>query len=183
MLGEWMRDWSARHERALATERSLIPVHAARQTYLVTAAEAEDALGRTHDELFRAFELRQDWGVDEFGRPSALAVAGIATRRLADRLRDALRARNGRLPDLDLEGETGSGIELRLAVSPIDGVDALITLKQSLAAESPTTRAIVLRRALEETAGETAEVLGLEPSAIRQRLSRFTRRTAEVVAA
>ena len=68
-------------------------------------------------------------------------------------------------------------------MSPFDGVDALITLKQSLAAESPTTRAIVLRRALEETAAETAAVLGLEPAAVRQRLARFTRRNVEVVAA
>ena len=109
MLGEWVRDWSARHERVLARERTLIPVRAARQTYFVTAAEAEDALGRTHDELYRAFERRPDWGVDEVGRPSALAVAGLATRRLADRLRDALRARNGRLPDQDVEGECGQG--------------------------------------------------------------------------
>jgi DNA-directed RNA polymerase specialized sigma24 family protein len=183
MLGEWVRDWRARHEHVLAQERTLIPVRAGRRTFLVTAAEAEDALARSHDELYAAFERRSGWGVDDLGRPLSVAVRGLATRRLADRLRDALRARNGRLPDLDIDGQPGIDADPRLLVSPIEAVDGLISLKQSLAAESPTTRAIVLRRALGETAAETASALGLEPAAVRQRIARFTRRNLEVLAA
>jgi DNA-directed RNA polymerase specialized sigma24 family protein len=183
MLGEWVRDWSVRHEHILARERSLIPVRVGRQTYFVTAGAAECAIGRTHDELFRAFEHRRDWGVDEFGRPSSLAVRGLASRRLADRLQDSLRARNGRLPDVALEDEMGVEGQTRLSVSPIDTVEKMLALKQSLATESPSTREIVLRWALGQSVAETAAVLGLESSAVRQRLVRFRHRNAEVFAA
>src|SRR5438105_680078 len=128
MLGEWVCGWSARHESGLAKERTLIRVRAARQTFFVTAAEAEGALGRTHDELYLAFQRRPDWGVDEVGRPSALAVGGLATRRLADRLRDALRARNGAALAEDIDGGSEEGVGARVATSRFDGVDDVITL-------------------------------------------------------
>src|SRR5690242_17829811 len=120
MLAEWMREWLRRHERVLERERTLIPVRAARQTFFVTAKEAEDALSRAHDELYLAFERRPDWGRGKLGQPCPLAVRGLATRRLADRLRDVLRARNGRGHDVDLAFDSCLGADPRLSVSPIE---------------------------------------------------------------
>ena len=180
MLAAWVCEWLSRHRSALARERSLVPVRVGRRTYLVTAQEAERALAQTHDELFQAFAVRPQWGVDVVGRPSEVAVRGLAVRRLSDRMRDALRARANRplavgLDDADSELAA-------VAVAPYESVDAVLDLKRSLADESSTTREIVWRCGLNESAAEAAAGMGLQADAVRQRLSRF-RRGVEAVAA
>jgi len=97
-------------------------------------------------------------------------------------LRDALRARNGRLGDHEM-GEWRTECDARFATSAIDSVGAMLAVKQALAGESLTTREIVLRRAMDETAVETAAALGIEPAAVRQRLARFIRRNIDLAAA
>ena len=176
MLAAWLCDWYKRHEAALSQARGVVRVRATGRTFAVTAAQAEFAVQATHDELFRGFEDRPHWGVDERGRPSAMAVAGLATRRLASRLIDRMRVADPEREAVAVETATG---EPSHGVEPYDGhdeigrVEIMTTLRQILAAEPAVTQEIVVRRALNLNAEEIADATGMAPAAVRQRLRRF----------
>jgi hypothetical protein len=169
MLAQWYLGALRRYGRALGSSRSRWLIRVGSRSYYVTGEQLHGALDTTYQELHAAFASHRAWGVDSDGNAAELAVVGLAQRRLQARLVDELR-RAHRCPEVvDVSGDhTFDGGITELGV-PLGIVD-------ELRRESDATQKAVLLAGAGYTAPEIASRLGIEPAAVRQRLSRFGRR-------
>src|SRR5205085_10310692 len=78
MLADWYLAAVARHERLLQSERSRQIVRIGGRSYYVTGECLQNALDAAHQELHLAFRRKRSWGLGVDGRPSRVAVAGLA---------------------------------------------------------------------------------------------------------
>lgn len=178
LLAGWYLDVLYRHRRVLNSERCHHVVRAAGRSCLVTSEQLLSALDASYRELHLALARKDSWGCDGEGRPSMLAVIGLAQRRLQARLVDEVR-RGQRMPQVAafplasaLPSET-----TRLFGSAEDRPDRVGDgVLAELSRESVQTRKAVLLAMAGFTAPEIGSRLGIAPSAVRQRVSRFGRR-------
>lgn len=176
MLADWYLAAVARHDRVLRSERVRQVVRVGGRLYYVKGEQLQNALDTAYHELHVAFGRRESWGMGPDGRPSPLAVAGLAQRRLRARLIDQFRRSEH---TLDLVGLSSTEEVFQegkpdVAGDPADRVIGGVFAE--LSHESTATRAAVLLSAAGFTAGEIASQLEIAPASVRQRTSRFARR-------
>jgi len=169
MLADWYLGAARRYAHVFCTERQRHVVRVGGTSYYVTSQHLQDALDATYAELHVALGRRSGWGVGKDGKPTALAVAGLAQRRLRSRLVDELR-RNERAVVISDDASADDTIA-------DDGLRGeLSAVLDELAREPAETRAAVLLTAAGYRAPEIGEHLGIAPASVRQRTSRFARR-------
>jgi hypothetical protein len=169
MLAQWYLASLRRYERPLHSSRSRWLIRAGSRSYFVTGEQLHCALDATYHELHGALATHRAWGVDSDGNAAELAVVGLAQRRLQARLVDEIR-RDQRAPEVvDVSEDHTFAGGLDEPAMPAGIVEAL---RQ----ESDATQAVVLLAGAGYTAPEIASRLGVKPTAVRQRLSRFGRR-------
>lgn len=178
LLADWYLDTLERHSRVLNSERCRHAVRAAGRSYFVTSEQLHNALDVSYRELHVALERRDSWGCDGEGRPSMLAICGLSQRRLQARLVDEMRRGLG-TPEVSEEplapeqaSETASVFSSVDDPSERVGDGVLVELSR----ESMPTREAVLLVMAGFSAPEVGSRLGIAPSAVRQRVSRFSRR-------
>jgi hypothetical protein len=169
MLAQWYLAALQRYERPLDSTRARWPIRVGSRSYYVTGEELHNALDTTYHELHSGFASHRTWGVDSIGNAFEVAVIGLAQRRLQARLVDQLRRghRSPTVVDLNEHHIFERGVaELALPA----------TIVEELKRESVGTQQTVLLAGAGYSAPEIASRLGVEPAAVRKRLSRFGRR-------
>jgi DNA-directed RNA polymerase specialized sigma24 family protein len=175
MLAEWYLASLRRHGAFLTTERVRRWIRVRGRSYYVTGSQLQAALDATYAELDSAISNRLDCGADADGSASEIAIVGLAQRRLQARLIDEIRRGKRRVEVVDLSAAGNrDGSRHEIDDDAPAHLDRFVLTE--LRRESKSTQAVILLTAGGYSAPEISSRLGMSPSAVRQRVSRFGKR-------
>lgn len=189
MLDTWAVERGLQVQRSAQSGRCSIFVGGQRET--ASRDDFHDAVGTAYQELVLDLRRRPALGTVD-GAPSAMAIRGLANRRLVSRIIDGRRRGSKSSPGVDVltlkarrrpGTRTAPGADAVFSEGPLHARLVVLDLRDAAASLSPSDSHLLARTLAGHEPSELAEHLQITELAARQRLFRARRRLAAKLAA